>query len=72
MTDQVECHSGYEYAQRPVAFSWQGLRLQVSRILDEARTPEGKRFLVQAGDGKEFYLAYSESRDEWTIRAKAG
>ncbi|HJW91141.1 MAG TPA: hypothetical protein VJ436_10920 [Anaerolineales bacterium] len=67
ISSQVECHSGFEYAQRPVAFTWQGARLRVNRILEQARIPEGKRFLVQAGNQQEFYLFYAESLDEWTI-----
>jgi hypothetical protein len=27
MNDPVECHSGYEYAERPVALHWEGERL---------------------------------------------
>jgi hypothetical protein len=36
----VECHAGYRYAQRPVAFSWLGERKLVEAVLDQWLTPE--------------------------------
>jgi hypothetical protein len=64
----VECHSGFTYAERPTALSWQGQRLVVAAVLEEARTPAGRRFRVRAEDGQEFELVYCEVSDEWEIQ----
>ena len=29
MTELVECHSGFSYAEKPVALTWEGQRLEV-------------------------------------------
>lgn len=67
MGELVECHSGFTYAERPVALTWEGLRLKIVEILAEWRTPEEKHFLVQTTDGRKFTLAYSQSTDTWQI-----
>lgn len=61
----VQCYSGYSYAQRPQSFTWQGERRQVSAVLKEAHTPQGKRFLVQTPEGEVFSLDYHDQQDEW-------
>ncbi len=33
--DLVECRSDTEYADRPLALTWQGIRLEVAEILPE-------------------------------------
>jgi hypothetical protein len=63
----VECYSGYEYAQRPRAFVWQGERFEVAQIDAEWRTPEGKSFRVRAPDGQVFDLFYRAMYDQWDI-----
>jgi hypothetical protein len=68
MSANVECHSGYAYAERPVAFHWQDERLVIADLLSQARTPEGRRFLVRTQDGQEFELLYLENTDEWKIQ----
>lgn len=67
MDESVECRSDFEYAQQPLAFYWQGQRLQVSQILAAWRTPQGKRFYVSTDDGQRFELVYDEANDQWTI-----
>jgi hypothetical protein len=67
MTELVECHSGYAYAEKPVAINWQGKRLVIGIILGQVRTPEGPRFHVRTEDGQEFILFFHEARDEWQI-----
>ena len=62
---KVECHSGYTYAEKPVAFEWEGSRLEITSILSEALTPEGKRFRVRVKDNREFELFYAEKQDIW-------
>ena len=67
MGEMVECHSGFAYAERPVALTWEGQRLEIQRILAEWRTPEHNRFRVRTSGGREFELAYSHVTDEWQI-----
>ena len=68
MGELVECHSGFMYAYRPVALTWEGLRLEIVRILAEWRTPENNYFRVRTTDGREFELAYNQVMDEWQVR----
>jgi putative sterol carrier protein len=67
MGELVECHSGFTYADKPVALNWEGRRLEIVEILAEWRTPDEKHFLVQTTAGRKFTLAYSQSTDEWQI-----
>jgi hypothetical protein len=68
MNDMVECHSEYEYPERPVAIHWQGRKLEISRILTEWLAPNEKRFLVEVGDNQLFTLVYDQACDEWQIQ----
>jgi hypothetical protein len=63
----VECHSGYRYAQRPVAFSWQGVRKVVEAVLDQWLTPEVRGFRVITPDQQIFELYYAIEADEWQV-----
>ncbi|HTX92659.1 MAG TPA: hypothetical protein VMC09_15720 [Anaerolineales bacterium] len=63
----VECHSGFAYAERPMALTWESRRLEIVRILAEWRTPGQKHFRVRTTDGMEFSLVYSEINDEWQV-----
>ena len=67
VADPVECHSGYEYAQRPTALHWLGARLEVEAVEAEWRIPGGKRFRVRTPDGQVFELIYGDLFDEWRI-----
>ena len=67
MDELVECHSGFTYADRPVALTWEGQRIEIVEILAEWRTPEKKYFLVRTTDGRKFELAYSQATDAWQI-----
>lgn len=69
MNDPVECHSGYEYAEQPVALHWEGERLEIEAVEAEWRIPGGKRFRVRVKDGRVFELFYGELYDEWRIHA---
>ncbi|HEX7974417.1 MAG TPA: hypothetical protein VF498_08420 [Anaerolineales bacterium] len=68
MTEQVECYSGSEYAERPAALYWQDRRLEVVRVLESRRTPQGKYFRVLADENLVFELFYFEDRDEWMVQ----
>ncbi len=63
----VECHSGSAYADKPVAFSWEGERQVVVEILSQGRTPQSKWFRVKTTDGQVFQLTYREETGDWQI-----
>ena len=64
----MECYSGSEYPERPVAFWWQGQRLVVSAVRSQARLPDGKRFLVETAGEQVFEINYNQPDDTWTVR----
>ena len=64
---QVECHSGYEYAERPIAILINGERLRVEAVEDQWRIPGGKCFRVRINNGRRFELFYGELYDEWRV-----
>lgn len=63
----VECRSDTEYAERPLAFTWQEQRLEIQDILQSWRTPNGKRFRVLTADDQIFDLIFDETTAEWQI-----
>jgi hypothetical protein len=66
---RVECLSSSTYAERPLAFYWQGQRLEVESILARWRTPAGIFFQVLSHSGQRtFELQYDESADTWHIQ----
>jgi len=65
---QVQCYSGYTYAERPDSFVYQGEAFNVERIDREWREPGERHFQVCAGTSKSFELCYNEQRDEWSVR----
>ena len=67
MGEIVECYSGFTYAERPVALTWEDQHLEIQRILAEWRTPEQNWFRVRTTDNREFELAYSHATDERKI-----
>lgn len=69
MGELVECRSDTSYAERPLAFSWQGQRWEVVEILKRWHSPGMRGFLVRASTGGSFELLYDEQLDAWTVRA---
>ncbi|MEW5828821.1 MAG: hypothetical protein AB1846_08030 [Chloroflexota bacterium] len=67
MPEPVECHSGFAYAEKPVALTWQGTRREVRHILSQWRSPQGRNFRVETENGQVFELIYNEATDEWQI-----
>jgi hypothetical protein len=67
MSQSVECHSGYHYAQRPVAFFWQGERTLVEAIIDTWLTPEKRCFRVITPDHQIFELFFVYATDDWQV-----
>ena len=64
---EVECHSDYKYAQTPVAFTFQGKRYQIRRILKQWRESSKDFFVVQTPEEKEYTISYEEARDRWHL-----
>ena len=63
----VECHSGYTYAERPIALHWGGVRLPIAEILARWRISGGLRFRIRTEDDRVFELFYGELYDEWRV-----
>ena len=68
MTPLVSTYDGYEAAVRPRTLHWEGRRHQVSEVLSQARTADGKHFRVRTEDDQVFDLFYTISTDEWRIQ----
>lgn len=71
---QVECYSGYKVNERPVAFTFQGHRWEVSDIMDrwyeggvKPEEPAIDYFKVKTNDGSVFILQYVAHSDVWSI-----
>ncbi len=64
----VECRSEHEYAERPIALTWEGQRRPIREILSRWRTPGEKHFRVRTVEGEVFELTYVEVSDEWQIK----
>lgn len=71
MIAQVECCSDWNYAGRPLAFMWQGQRLEVSALLYQSRTPAGRTYRVQTATEGSFDLLYLEAEDVWRVLSVA-
>ena len=65
---QVECHSDYDYAERPVAFHYRKRRFEIASLIAEWREPEGKGFRVMTEDLEIFDLFYDQNKDEWEVK----
>jgi len=72
---QVECYSGYKSNERPIAFTSQGCRQEVSEILDrwyeggvKPDDPVINYFKIKTNDGSIFLLQYVASSDSWSGR----
>jgi hypothetical protein len=66
--DSVECRSDAEFAERPLAVVWQGLRLEVAEVLSRWRGPRERGFRVKTTSGQAFDLTYRELEDEWNVQ----
>lgn len=69
MSPLVECHSGYEYTERPIAFWAADVRHDVSRIVKEWNDPNGKHFLVEDTGGDIYQLDHWNEISEWQVQA---
>ncbi|MBS3783011.1 MAG: hypothetical protein KGY78_01065 [Anaerolineae bacterium] len=68
MCTDVTCYAGASYPERPRAFTYREMRLQVTEVERRERTPRGTRFRVRVADGQRFWLSYDHGRDAWNVR----
>ena len=66
--DVVECRSDSEFAERPLALTWNGRRYEIAEIIARWRGPNEKGFRVKTADGIAFELMYRELPDEWQVQ----
>ncbi len=66
--NSVECRSDTEYAERPLALTWQGQRREIAEILSRWLGPAEKGFRVKTVDGLAFELTYRELSDDWEVQ----
>ncbi len=70
----VECYAGRVYPDRPVAFRWEGRRLEVVEVERRWRTQGADRrspilyhYRVLTAEGR-FHLTYDSDNDSWEIQ----
>ena len=66
---QVECKSGWTYAERPAALLRGGERLEIESVEQMWRSPLGRHFIVRIEDRGRFHLLYQEAEDRWVVEA---
>jgi hypothetical protein len=64
---EVNCYSGYTYAQRPESFRWQGLEYEVTELEKAWREPGRRCFQVRTGENRLFNLCYNETQNQWSL-----
>ena len=71
---EVECYSGFKANERPVAFTYQGERLEIQEIVDrwyegglDSSRPVIDYSKVRAVDGKVYLLRYQSELDAWSL-----
>lgn len=64
---QIECYSGYTYAQEPRSITWRGFRAAIASVVNAWRTPDGPAFRVRLDDGALIELQFDEQRDQWLL-----
>jgi hypothetical protein len=67
MGELVECHSGFTYADKPIALTWASQRLEITAITAQWRSPQARHFRVRTSNGQEFELSYREADNEWQV-----
>jgi hypothetical protein len=67
MNPQVEVRSDHDYIGHPLAFEWQGVRLEVAEVISQTRDPNGYSFRVLSEDFGIFELNYDIQSDQWSV-----
>ena len=69
---EVETYDGFKGAERPVAFTWKGRRIECRKILDRWYGEDYEHFKVDGDDGRTYVLRYDRPHDRWEISAIPG
>ena len=64
---KVECHSGYQIKERPVAFQFCDRRYMVIEVVDRWYGEGAVYFKVEADDNNIYLLKYEEGQDYWDL-----
>ena len=64
---EVNCYSGYTYAERPKSFVGGGIEYEVQEIERAWQEPGERHFQVRTGDNKTFHLCYNEAEKQWSL-----
>ncbi len=64
---EVQCYSGFTYAEEPRAFTWRGARYEITAIEKAWREPGRRCFLVRTRYHKSLRLCYNEKNQGWTL-----
>jgi hypothetical protein len=70
--DRVETYSGYRLHERPRYFTFQGERLEVTRVLARWQEPEKLAFIVVAQNSRRYLLKYHQLHDVWEMQIWPG
>ena len=72
---EVECYSGHRANERPLAFTFESRRWEVTEIIDRwyeggvrPNQPALDYFKVRTAEGRVFLLRYNALFDAWAIR----
>ncbi len=63
---RVRCYAGTRYPERPLAFDWEGIWLDVVEVRRSVRTSEGKLVDVLADNRRRYWLEWAEISDNWS------
>lgn len=66
---EVETYDGFKGAERPMAFTWKGRRIECQKILDRWYGESYEYFKVAGDDSRTYVLRYDRARDYWEISA---
>ena len=64
---KVECHSGYQIKERPIAFQFFNRRYKVKEVVDRWYGEGAIYFKVKADDNNIYLLKYEEGQDSWDL-----
>ena len=70
----VECYGDYKANERPMAFTFRGIRREIQDIVDrwyegntDSSSPEMSYFKVKTTEGQIFIIRYQLLFDAWSI-----
>ena len=64
---KVECHSGYQIKEKPIAFQFCNRRYRVKEVMDRWYGEGSVYFKVEAEDNNIYLLKYEEGQDSWDL-----